>query len=79
MNLSIKYHPSISSEMVNFVCYIVTSINMSEFLTPISTVKYLQRSDKINLAKQEVKLKNLESFNTEAEKSIKNFKGEAGI
>ena len=51
MFFSIKYLPSISLRMVKFVCYRVPSNNTSELLTHISTVKYLQCSDQINLAK----------------------------
>ena len=79
MCFSIKDHSSISSDMVNFVCYSVPSTNTSEFLTRVSTVQSLQRSEKINLFKQGGRLKKMYTFNTEAEKSIKKLKGKAGI
>ena len=52
IRLSIKYHPSISSEMVKFVCYSAPSTNTSESLTRISAVDSLQRSDQSNLPNQ---------------------------
>ena len=74
MHLQIKYHPSISLEKVKFVCYSVPSTNTSELITRIYAVDSLQYFHQSNLSKQEVKLKNLESFNTEAEKYTKKLK-----
>ena len=64
----------VSLEMVKFVCYSMPSTNMSELITRISAVYSLQRSEQINLAKQEGRLNNMESFNNEEEKSIMTFK-----
>ena len=50
MSFSIKYHPSISSEIV--MCYSVTSTNTSEFITRISEVGSFQISDQSNLDNQ---------------------------
>ena len=79
IHFPIKDHPSIYSEMVNFVCYSVPSTNMSEFFTSISTVESFQCSDQRNLTKHEGILKNLEYFKTYAEKSIKKLKEKSGI
>ena len=76
MCLSIKYHPSISSEMV---CYSIPSTNTSELITRISEVYSFQRSDQIHSSKQEGILKKLDSFKTKAEKSIKKLKEKSGI
>ena len=79
MCLFVKYHPSISLDMVKFVCYSVPSTNLSEFITCISAVYSLQLSDQRNLSKQEGRLRNMDSFNTEAEKSTKKLKGKSRI
>ena len=64
---------------MKFVCCSVPSTNTSEFLPQISVVEYLQRSDQSNLVKHEVRLKKLESFKTEVEKSINKLKEKSGI
>ena len=59
MHLSIKYHPSIYSDMVIFLWYSQPSTNTSEFLTRISAVNYLQHYYQIQLSKQETRIKEL--------------------
>ena len=79
MRFSIKDHPSISSEMVKFLCYSVLSTNTSEFLTRISAADSLQCSYQRNLAKYKGRLKKMDTFKTEAEKSINKLKAKSGI
>ena len=79
IHLSIRDHPSISLEMVKFVFCSVPSTNTSELLTCIYAVESLQRSDQRNLAKHEGRLKKLNSFKYEVEKSINKLKGKYGI
>ena len=40
-----KDHPSISSEMVKFVCYSQPTANFSEFLTRFNSVESMQSGD----------------------------------
>ena len=79
MRFSIKDHPSISSEVAKFVCYIVPSTNTSEFLTRISAADSLQCSYQRNLAKYKGRLKKMDTFKTETEKYINKLKGKSGI
>ena len=60
--------------MMKFVGYSEPSTNISEFLTCIYEVKSLKGSDQISLAKQEKRLKNMKSFNTNADKYINKLK-----
>ena len=74
MKLSIKDHPSISSEMVKFVCYAQPSNDASEFLTRIAGVESLQRADQSNISKLESRLKKVETWKSDADKLLKKLK-----
>ena len=77
--LDIKDHPSISSEMVKFVCYSQLSSDASLVLNRLSTVESLQRSDQSNLSKLEGRAKRVETWRADSEKILKKLKDKAGI
>ena len=56
MRHSIKDHPSISSEMLKFVCYSQPANSATELLTCLAGVEALQRSDQSNISKMDTKL-----------------------
>ena len=74
MRLSIKDHPSISSEMVKFVCYSQPSNDSSELLSRIAGVESLQRADQSNIAKMETRLKRVETWKGDTDKIVKKLK-----
>ena len=74
MKLSIKDHPSVSSEMVKFVCYSQPANDASELLSRVAGVESLQRADQSNISKIESRLKKLETWKTEADKTLKKLK-----
>ena len=79
MRLNIKDHPSISSEMVKFVCYSQPASDASELLTRVVSVGNLQRSDQSSIAKLDSRIKRVETWKSDAEKSLKKLKEKAGI
>ena len=79
MRLSIRDHPSISSEMVKFVCYTQPSGNTSDLIARLGAVENLQRSDQSNLSKQDSRMKKLENWKAESDKLLKRLKEKAGI
>ena len=74
MKLSIKGHPSISSEMVKFVCYSQPTADTSELLTQLHGLESLQHANQSNISKLESRTKKLESWKTDAEKLLKKLK-----
>ena len=79
MKLAIKDHPSISSEMVKFVCYSQPTSDTSEFSNRISALEALQRADQGNIAKLDNRAKKIESWKSEADKLLKKLKEKVGI
>ena len=79
MKLSIKDHPSISSEMVKFVCYSQPTADTSDLLTRLHGVESLQRADQSNISKLESRTKKLESWKSDAEKLLKKLKEKTGV
>ena len=79
MRLSIRDHPSISSEMVKFVCYTQPSANTSDIISRLSAVENLQRSDQSNVSKHDSRLKKVEAWKTETDKLVKKLKEKAGV
>lgn len=71
MRLNIKDHPSISSEMVKFICYSQPASDTAEVLNRLGNVETLQRGDQSSISKLEAKLKKLETWKTDAEKALK--------
>jgi hypothetical protein len=79
MRLSIKDHPSISSEMVKFVCYSQPASDASALESRVTAVEALQRSDQSTLSKLEPRVKRLETWKAEADKWIKKLKEKTGL
>ena len=79
MKLSIKDHPSISSEMVKFVCYSQPSTDSTELLSRISGLESMQRADQSNISKIETRLKRVETWKGESEKLLKKLKEKTGV
>lgn len=74
MRLNIKDHPSISSEMVKFICYSQPSTDTAEVLGRLGNLETLQRGDQSNISKLENKIKALQSWKSDAEKTLKQLK-----
>lgn len=74
MKLSIKDHPSVSSEMVKFVCYSQPANDASELLSRLAGVESLQRADQSNISKIESRLKKVETWKADADKLLKKLK-----
>ena len=79
MRLSIKDHPSISSEMVKFVCYSQPASDASALESRVTAVEALQRSDQSILSKLEPRVKRMETWKAEADKWIKKLKEKTGL
>ena len=79
MKLSIKDHPSISSEMVKFVCYSQPSADASELLTRLNGVESMQRADQSNISKLDSRLKKTEGWKADSDKLLKKLKEKTGI
>lgn len=79
MRLSIKDHPSISSEMVKFVCYSQPTADTTELLNRLSGVESLQRADQSNISKLETRLKQIETWKGDSEKLLKKLKEKTGV
>jgi hypothetical protein len=79
MRLSIKDHPSISSEMVKFVCYAQPAQGASALLSRMSATEALQRSDQSNISKLEGRTKKLEAWKSESDKLLAKLKTKAGL
>ena len=79
MKLSIKDHPSISSEMVKFVCYSQPTADSSEMLSRLSGLESLQRADQSNISKLDNRIKKIESWKGDSDKLLKKLKEKAGI
>jgi hypothetical protein len=61
MHLSIKDRPSVSKEMVKFVCYTQPVQGASALLSHTSATEALQHSDQSNISKLEGHAKKLEA------------------
>ena len=79
MKLAIKDHPSISSEMVKFVCYSQPTADTSEVLTRLHSVETLQRADQSNISKLETRLKKVETWKSDSDKLLKKLKEKTGV
>ena len=79
MRLDIKDHPSISSEMVKFICYSQPSHDTAEVLTRLSAAETLMRTNQGNLAKVDSRLKKLETYRVENDKIVKKLKDHANL
>ena len=74
MRLNIKDHPSISSEMVKFVCYSQPATDTSDILSRLTAGEVLMRNNQSLIARLESRVKRLETQRTESDKLIKKLK-----
>jgi hypothetical protein len=74
MRLDITDHPSISLEMVKFVCYSQPATSASDLFSQVQAVESLQRSDLSNISKLEARTKRIETWKSDVDKSIKKLK-----
>ena len=79
MRLNIKDHPSISSEMVKFICYSQPATDTADVLQRISNVESLQRGDQGSISRLEARIKKLEAYKSESDKIIKKLVDKHGI
>ena len=79
MRMSIKDHPSISSELVKFVCYSQPASDASTLITRLAAVEALQRSDQSNITKIDGRTKRIETWKMDSDKILKKLKDKAGI
>ena len=71
MKLGIKDHPSISSEMVKFICYSQPSTDTAEVMTRLTNIESLQRGDQSQISRMDTKVQKLTTWKNETEKSLK--------
>ena len=79
MRLDIKDHPSISSEMVKFICYSQPSHDSADLLDRLSTAEALMRTNQGAIAKLDSRLKKLETHRVESDKLLKKLKEHANL
>ena len=79
MRLDIKDHPSISSEMVKFICYSQPSHDTADVLSRLAAAEVLVRSNQSSIAKFDSRLKKLESHRVESDKLLKKLKEHANL
>ena len=79
MRLNIKDHPSISSEMVKFICYSQPATDTADVFARLTAGEALQRNNQGLIARMETRLKRLETQRTESDKLIKKLKEHANI
>ena len=79
MRLDIKDHPSISSEMVKFICYSQPSHDTADILMRLSAAETLMRTNQGSIAKLDSRLKKLEAHRTESDKLLKKLKEHANL
>ena len=71
MRLSIKDHPSITSEMLKFIWYIQLASYASHLDIRLTAVDYLQFSDQGNIYKVYTCMKNSDPFKNKSGNSLK--------
>jgi hypothetical protein len=79
MRLDIKNHPSISSEMVKFICYSQPASDTSEVLSRLAATESMQRTQQSNISKLDLKAKKVDTWKSETEKLLKKLKDKAEI
>ena len=79
MRLDIKDHPSISSEMVKFICYSQPSHDTADVLARLSAAETLMRTNQSSIAKFDTRLKKLEAHRVETDKLLKKLKEHANL
>ena len=79
MRLDIKNHPSISSEMVKFICYSQPASDTTAVLSRLSAAESMQRTQQSNISKLDLKAKKVDTWKSDTEKLLKKFKDKAEI
>ena len=79
MRLHIKDHPSISSEMVKFICYSQPSTDTAEVLSRLTANDALVRINQSNISKLEAKSRKIDLWKLELDKVIKKIKEKVGL
>jgi hypothetical protein len=79
MRLNIKDHPSISSEMVKFICYSQPATDTAEVLSRLSSNESSIRTNQSNISKLETKARKIDVWKVELDKLIKKLKEHAGL
>lgn len=79
MRLDIKDHPSISSEMVKFICYSQLSHDNADVLARLSSAETLMRTNQSSIAKLDARLKKLEAHRVGSNKLLKKLKEHANL
>ena len=71
MHLNLRDHPSISSEMVKFVCYSQPASDTSRVLEQLEEMSSLTKKTSANVSKHESRIKKIENWKDEATKTLK--------
>ena len=79
MRLHIKDHPSISSEMVKFICYSQPATDTAEVLNRLSLTESLVRMNQSNISKLEGKSRKYDIWKLDVDKWIKKLKEKTGL
>jgi hypothetical protein len=79
MRLDIKNHPSISSEMVKFICYSQPASDTTEVLGRLNSAESMQRTHQSNISKLELKSKKMDTWKADTDKLLKKLKDKAEI
>jgi hypothetical protein len=79
MRLDIKNHPSISSEMVKFICYSQPASDTTEVLSRLTATESMQRTHQSNISKLDLKAKKIDTWKAETDKLLKKLKDKAEI
>ena len=79
MIMDIKNHPSISSEMVKFMCFGLPTSDNTEMQNKLSSVESMQRTNQSNLSKLELKAKKFDTWKADIDKLLKKIKEKVEI
>ena len=79
MRLHIKDHPSISSEMVKFICYSQPATDTAEVLSRLSSTEVLVRTNQSNISKLEARGRKYDLWKADIDKMIKKLKEKIGL
>ena len=71
MRLNLRDHPSISSEMVKFVCYLQPASDTSRVLDQLEELATLSKKTAATVSKHESRIKKIENWKEEATKTLK--------
>lgn len=77
--LGIKDHPSVSSEMVKFICYSQPATDTADIMSRLGNLETLQRGDQSAISRMETRVKRVETWKTDSDKTIKKLVDKHGI